>query len=150
MCNKLCDVCLLLITGVHCCSCEGKCLPDGQPWSQLQPGKGDLMSCLLNMRSTYSGFAAKHLYRGLWPINPLSYHTVMSQTLLWAWSVMHWPATWIFVLERHGSRDFSELSHIFKWSLLLPLLMLPENFIFPHLFAVHTWTENTMTKYESQ
>lgn len=59
-------------------------------------------------------YAVKQLYRGLWQINSLSYNIFRSQTPLWAWSGMHWPATYVWVLERHSGRDFNKLTHIFQ------------------------------------
>lgn len=59
-------------------------------------------------------YAVKQLYRGLWQINSLSYNIFMSQTPLWAWSGMHWPTTYVWVLERHSGRDFNKLTHVFQ------------------------------------
>lgn len=89
-------------------------------------------------------YAVKHLYRELWPINSLSYHIFLSQTPLWAWSGIHWPATWVWVLLKHSSRDFSKLSPIFQshpevaFVITSSYLILLKSFIFPHPFAVHT------------
>lgn len=93
------------------CSCEGKCLLDGHPQRSLQLGKVGSGAAYQAPEPLALICVIKHLYRGLWPRNSLSYcklDTIMEMK----WQSL--PAVWIWVLKKHGSRDFSKLLHIFQ------------------------------------